>query len=82
MTFASSTPHDRMPGMPEDQVRVFSTTAGTALPVMAILAGFAHFGVLDRLVVDDDAAETRVATRPRRKEHRWRRRACRDGSTR
>jgi Domain of unknown function (DUF4386) len=40
------------------EIRRASTIAGIALLLVAVLGGFAYVGVLERLVVEDDAAET------------------------
>jgi Na+/proline symporter len=39
-------------------MRRMGLVAGVALVAMAILAGFANFGVIERLVTDGDAAKT------------------------
>lgn len=43
---------------PVQEVRSASTTAGTALLLVALLAGFGYLAVVQRLVVTDDAVRT------------------------
>lgn len=40
------------------EIRRASTTGGIALLVLAVLAAFGHVGVVDRLIVEDDAVRT------------------------